>query len=139
MAFSCLIQLIHSPTTMNLMRGLDLQGDVFSSINRSVFIFLESPSLHISYYLRFSYFTVLVHLTLSKKAPTRSPVTNGNSTPNRFFKRLFRPPSPAKCIVARQHVSSVKRNEAAWVWIIALILQEFKKRSPVNLPTKSWF
>ncbi|XP_048602321.1 uncharacterized protein LOC106445135 isoform X2 [Brassica napus] len=112
MAFSCLIPLIHSPTTMNSMRGLDLQGDVFS---------------------------ILVHLTLSKKAPTRSPVTNGNSTPNRFFKRLFRPPSPAKCIVARQHVSSVKRNEAAWVWIRDLILQEFKKRSPVNLPTKSWF
>ncbi|CAN6977791.1 unnamed protein product [Brassica rapa subsp. trilocularis] len=77
----------------------------------------------------------LVHLTLSKKAPTRSPVTNGNSTPKRFFKRLFPPPSPAKCIVARQHVS-VKRNEAAWVWIRALILQEFKKSSEPTLQMK---
>ncbi|KAJ0265510.1 hypothetical protein HA466_0017840 [Hirschfeldia incana] len=60
----------------------------------------------------------------SSKAPTRSTVTNGKSTRKRFFKRLFPPPSPAKCIIARQH-GFVKQNEAAWVWIRALIFKEF--------------
>ncbi|KAG2288277.1 hypothetical protein Bca52824_047881 [Brassica carinata] len=44
--------------------------------------------------------------SFSKKALTRSPVTNGNSTPKRFFKRSFRHPSLAKRIIARRHGSA---------------------------------
>ncbi|KAF8095321.1 hypothetical protein N665_0337s0029 [Sinapis alba] len=51
--------------------------------------------------------------SFSKKAPKRSPVTNGNSTPKRFFKWPFTPPSPAKRIIARRN-GSMKRREAAW-------------------------
>ncbi|CAN6846033.1 unnamed protein product [Brassica oleracea var. botrytis] len=49
-----------------------------------------------------------------KKAPTRSPVTNGNSTPKRFFKQSFCHLSPAKLIIAIRH-GSVKPKELAWV------------------------
>ncbi|KAL5557076.1 hypothetical protein UlMin_039312 [Ulmus minor] len=56
------------------------------------------------------------HYFFSKKSPARSPA-NGNSisTPKRFFKRPFPPPSPAKhikAVLARRH-GSVKPNEAA--------------------------
>ncbi|KAF3554828.1 hypothetical protein F2Q69_00017821 [Brassica cretica] len=60
------------------------------------------------------FYSLIPSYSFSKKAPTRSPVTNGNSTPKRFFKRPFRHPSPAKRIIAIQH-SSVKPKEAAWV------------------------
>ncbi|KAL1214367.1 CDPK-related kinase 5 [Cardamine amara subsp. amara] len=58
------------------------------------------------------------HYFFSKKTPARSPATNnasGNSTPKRFFKRPFPPPSPAKhirAVLARRH-GSVKPNSAA--------------------------
>ncbi|CAN1343656.1 CDPK-related kinase 5 [Linum perenne] len=51
----------------------------------------------------------------SKKSPARSPAPSGNSTPKRFFKRPFPPPSPAKhirAVLARRH-GSVKPNEAS--------------------------
>ncbi|KAI9113432.1 hypothetical protein K1719_015359 [Acacia pycnantha] len=55
------------------------------------------------------------HYLFSKKSPARSP-SNGssNSTPRRFFKRPFPPPSPAKhikAVLARRH-GSVKPNGA---------------------------
>ncbi|XP_004233433.1 CDPK-related kinase 5-like [Solanum lycopersicum] len=49
------------------------------------------------------------HYFFSKKSPARSP---SNSTPRRFFKRPFPPPSPAKhirAVLARRH-GSVKPN-----------------------------
>ncbi|KAL3344539.1 hypothetical protein AABB24_023798 [Solanum stoloniferum] len=49
------------------------------------------------------------HYFFSKKSPARSPA---NSTPRRFFKRPFPPPSPAKhirAVLARRH-GSVKPN-----------------------------
>ncbi|XP_052197511.1 CDPK-related kinase 5 [Diospyros lotus] len=52
------------------------------------------------------------HYLFSKKSPARS---SANSTPKRFFKRPFPPPSPAKhikAVLARRH-GSVKPNEAA--------------------------
>ncbi|CAE6075737.1 unnamed protein product [Arabidopsis arenosa] len=56
------------------------------------------------------------HYFFSKKTPARSPATNStNSTPKRFFKRPFPPPSPAKhirAVLARRH-GSVKPNSAA--------------------------
>ncbi|XP_010550381.1 PREDICTED: CDPK-related kinase 5 isoform X2 [Tarenaya hassleriana] len=57
------------------------------------------------------------HYFFSKKTPARSPATtaSGNSTPKRFFKRPFPPPSPAKhirAVLARRH-GSVKPNGAA--------------------------
>ncbi|XP_010558347.1 PREDICTED: CDPK-related kinase 5-like [Tarenaya hassleriana] len=58
------------------------------------------------------------HYFFSKKTPARSPAKNaasGNSTPKRFFKRPFPPPSPAKhirAVLARRH-GSVKPNGAA--------------------------
>ncbi|KAJ4847043.1 CDPK- kinase 5 [Turnera subulata] len=59
------------------------------------------------------------HYFFSKKSsPARSPArnaTSANSTPKRFFKRPFPPPSPAKhirAVLARRH-GSVKPNEAA--------------------------
>lgn len=57
------------------------------------------------------------HYFFSKKTPGRSPAANasGNSTPKRFFKRPFPPPSPAKhirAVLARRH-GSVKPNGAA--------------------------
>jgi len=59
------------------------------------------------------------HRFFSKKSsPARSPARNAasaNSTPKRFFKRPFPPPSPAKhirAVLARRH-GSVKPNEAA--------------------------
>ncbi|XP_010503722.1 PREDICTED: CDPK-related kinase 5 [Camelina sativa] len=58
------------------------------------------------------------HSFFSKKTPARSPATNassGNSTPKRFFKRPFPPPSPAKhirALLARRH-GSVKPNSSA--------------------------
>ncbi|RVW57178.1 CDPK-related kinase 5 [Vitis vinifera] len=56
------------------------------------------------------------HYLFSKKSPARSPANlSSNSTPKRFFKRPFPPPSPAKHIraaLARRH-GSVKPNEAA--------------------------
>ncbi|KAF2295182.1 hypothetical protein GH714_031944 [Hevea brasiliensis] len=54
----------------------------------------------------------------TKSSAGRSPATNAasaNSTPKRFFKRPFPPPSPAKhirAVLARRH-GSVKPNEAA--------------------------
>ncbi|CAN6810224.1 unnamed protein product [Brassica oleracea] len=60
------------------------------------------------------FYSLIPSHSFSKKTPTRSPVTNGNSTPKRFFKRLFRRPSPAKRIIAIRH-GSVKPKEAAWV------------------------
>ena len=53
------------------------------------------------------------HSLFSKKSPARSPSTK--STPNRFFRRPFPPPSPAKHIrslLARRQ-GSVKPNEAS--------------------------
>ncbi|XP_075654595.1 CDPK-related kinase 5 [Castanea sativa] len=53
------------------------------------------------------------HSLFSKKSPARSP--SRKSTPNRFFKRPFPPPSPAKhirSVLARRH-GSVKPNEAS--------------------------
>ncbi|XP_050204637.1 CDPK-related kinase 5 [Mercurialis annua] len=56
------------------------------------------------------------HYFFSKKSsPARSPGASANSTPKRFFKRPFPPPSPAKhirAVLARRH-GSVKPNEAA--------------------------
>ncbi|XWS29386.1 hypothetical protein CRYUN_Cryun24cG0025200 [Craigia yunnanensis] len=52
------------------------------------------------------------HYLFSKKSPTRS---SANSTPKRFFRRSFHPPSPAKhirAVLARRH-GSVKPNEAS--------------------------
>lgn len=52
------------------------------------------------------------HYLFSKKSPARS---SANSTPMRFFKRPFPPPSPAKhikAVLAKRH-GSVKPNEAA--------------------------
>ncbi|KAL0671680.1 hypothetical protein Bca4012_034384 [Brassica carinata] len=60
------------------------------------------------------FYSLIPSHSFSKKAPTRSPVTNGNSTPKRFFKRLFRHPSLVKRIIAIRHCS-VKPKEAAWV------------------------
>ncbi|XP_028760474.1 CDPK-related kinase 5 [Neltuma alba] len=55
------------------------------------------------------------HYLFSKKSPARSPANgSSNSTPRRFFKRPFPPPSPAKhikAVLARRH-GSVKPNEA---------------------------
>ncbi|KAI4327477.1 hypothetical protein L6164_019932 [Bauhinia variegata] len=55
------------------------------------------------------------HYLFSKKSPARSPANvSSNSTPKRFFKRPFPPPSPAKhirAVLARRH-GSVKPNEA---------------------------
>lgn len=52
------------------------------------------------------------HYLFSKKSPARS---SANSTPMRFFKRPFPPPSPAKHIkaVLAKRQGSVKPNEAA--------------------------
>ncbi|CAK9166455.1 unnamed protein product [Ilex paraguariensis] len=56
------------------------------------------------------------HYSWLKKSPARSPANGSSkSTPNRFFKRPFPPPSPAKhirAVLARRH-GSVKPNEAA--------------------------
>ncbi|KAH0697504.1 hypothetical protein AABB24_004409 [Solanum stoloniferum] len=56
------------------------------------------------------------HYLFSKKSPLRSPANaSSNSTPRRFFKRPFPPPSPAKhirAVLARRH-GSVKPNESA--------------------------
>lgn len=56
------------------------------------------------------------HYFFSKKSPARSPANvSSNSTPKRFFKRPFPPPSPAKhirAVLLRRH-GSVKPNEAA--------------------------
>ncbi|WZZ55782.1 hypothetical protein YC2023_055889 [Brassica napus] len=60
------------------------------------------------------FYSLIPSHSFSKKAPTRSPVTNENSTPKRFFKRLYHHPSPAKRIIAIRH-GSVKPKEAAWV------------------------
>jgi hypothetical protein len=56
------------------------------------------------------------HYLFSKKSPARSPANvSSNSTPSRFFRMPFPPPSPAKHIraaLARRH-GSVKPNEAS--------------------------
>ncbi|VFQ92055.1 unnamed protein product [Cuscuta campestris] len=57
------------------------------------------------------------HYLFSKKSPARSPANgpSSNSTPRRFFRRPFPPPSPAKhirAVLARRH-GSVKPNGAA--------------------------
>lgn len=56
------------------------------------------------------------HYLFSKKSPARSPANaSSNSTPKRFFRRPFPPPSPAKhikAVLARRH-GSVKPNEAS--------------------------
>lgn len=56
------------------------------------------------------------HYLFSKKSPARSPANvSSNSTPRRFFRKPFPPPSPAKHIraaLARRH-GSVKPNEAS--------------------------
>ncbi|TYH44776.1 hypothetical protein ES332_D11G218300v1 [Gossypium tomentosum] len=52
------------------------------------------------------------HYLFSKKSPARS---SANSTPKRFFRKPFPPPSPAKhirAVLARRH-GSVKPNESA--------------------------
>lgn len=55
------------------------------------------------------------HYLFSKKSPARSPANaSANSTPKRFFRKPFPPPSPAKhirAVLARRH-GSVKPNEA---------------------------
>ncbi|QHO19215.1 CDPK-related kinase [Arachis hypogaea] len=56
------------------------------------------------------------HYLFSKKSPARSPARTGSeSTPRRFFKRPFPPPSPAKHIkaVLARRQGSVKPNEAS--------------------------
>ncbi|CAF1916066.1 unnamed protein product [Brassica oleracea] len=60
------------------------------------------------------FYSLIPSHSFCKKAPTRSPVTNENSTPKRFFKRPFCHLSPAKRIIAIQH-GSVKPKELAWV------------------------
>lgn len=56
------------------------------------------------------------HYLFSKKSPLRSPANvSSNSTPKRFFRKPFPPPSPAKhimAVLARRH-GSVKPNEAS--------------------------
>lgn len=56
------------------------------------------------------------HYLFSKKSPVRSPANaSSNSTPKRFFKRPFPPPSPArhiKALLARRQ-GTVKPNEAS--------------------------
>ncbi|XP_031116007.1 CDPK-related kinase 5-like [Ipomoea triloba] len=57
------------------------------------------------------------HYLFAKKSPARSPANapSSNSTPRRFFRRPFPPPSPAKhirAVLARRH-GSVKPNGAA--------------------------
>ncbi|EXB96709.1 CDPK-related protein kinase [Morus notabilis] len=56
------------------------------------------------------------HYLFGKKSPARSPANASSiSTPKRFFRRPFPPPSPAKhlkAVLARRH-GSVKPNEAA--------------------------
>lgn len=55
------------------------------------------------------------HYLFSKKSPARSPANgSSNSTPRRFFRRPFPPPSPAKHIRAAlaRRQGSVKPNEA---------------------------
>ncbi|XP_023003587.1 CDPK-related kinase 5-like [Cucurbita maxima] len=56
------------------------------------------------------------HYLFSKKSPSRSPANvSSNSTPKRFFRKPFPPPSPAKhlmAVLARRH-GSVKPNEAS--------------------------
>ncbi|XP_022928087.1 CDPK-related kinase 5-like isoform X1 [Cucurbita moschata] len=56
------------------------------------------------------------HFLFSKKSPARSPANaSANSTPKRFFRKPFPPPSPAKhirAVLARRH-GSVKPNEAS--------------------------
>ncbi|KAJ9170728.1 hypothetical protein P3X46_018816 [Hevea brasiliensis] len=78
---------------------------VLESVKKSPFFQFYSPSP--------------AHYFFSKKSSAgRSPATNAasaNSTPKRFFKRPFPPPSPAKhirAVLARRH-GSVKPNEAA--------------------------
>ncbi|KAF6162587.1 hypothetical protein GIB67_003133 [Kingdonia uniflora] len=54
------------------------------------------------------------HYLFSKKSPAKSS-NSSNSTPRRFFKRPFPPPSPAKhirAVLARRH-GSLKSNESA--------------------------
>ncbi|KAL0684045.1 hypothetical protein Bca4012_050893 [Brassica carinata] len=60
------------------------------------------------------FYSLIPSHSFCKKAPTRSPVTNENSTPKRFFKQPFCHLSPAKRIIAIQH-GSVKPKELAWV------------------------
>ncbi|KAH0889311.1 hypothetical protein HID58_051740 [Brassica napus] len=60
------------------------------------------------------FYSLISSHSFSKKALTRSPVTNGNSTLKKFFKRPFHHPSLAKRIIARRH-GSVKPKEATWV------------------------
>uniref|UniRef100_A0A2C9UR16 non-specific serine/threonine protein kinase n=1 Tax=Manihot esculenta TaxID=3983 RepID=A0A2C9UR16_MANES len=78
---------------------------VLDSVKKSPFFQFYSPSP--------------AHYFFSKKSsPSGSPARNAasaNSTPKRFFKRPFPPPSPAKhirAVLARRH-GSVKPNEAA--------------------------
>ncbi|XP_038902111.1 CDPK-related kinase 5-like [Benincasa hispida] len=56
------------------------------------------------------------HYLFSKKSPARSPANaSANSTPKRFFRKPFPPPSPAKhirAVLARRH-GSVKPNETS--------------------------
>ncbi|KGN62050.1 CDPK-related kinase 5 [Cucumis sativus] len=56
------------------------------------------------------------HYLFSKKSPARSPANaSANSTPKRFFRKPFPPPSPAKhirAVLARRH-GSVKPNEVS--------------------------
>ncbi|KAK9166843.1 hypothetical protein Scep_002034 [Stephania cephalantha] len=73
------------------------QKEEAESVKRSPFFPFYSPSP--------------AHYLFSKK----SPAPSANSTPKKFFKRPFPPPSPAKhirAVLARRH-GSVKPNEAA--------------------------
>ena len=55
------------------------------------------------------------HYWFSKKSPAARSPANADSTPRRFFKRPFPPPSPAKHIraVLARRQGSVKPNEAS--------------------------
>lgn len=68
-------------------------------------------------FLPFFYSPSPAHHLFSKKSPAAGAATplSTNSTPRRFFRRPFPPPSPAKhirAVLARRH-GSVKPNEAS--------------------------
>uniref|UniRef100_A0A2P2L935 non-specific serine/threonine protein kinase n=1 Tax=Rhizophora mucronata TaxID=61149 RepID=A0A2P2L935_RHIMU len=86
-------------------RSNDNERKELESVKKSPFFPFYSPSP--------------AHYFFSKKSsPARSPARNAasaNSTPKRFFRRSFPPPSPAKHIraVLARRQGSVKPNEAA--------------------------
>ncbi|KAJ6774434.1 CDPK-RELATED KINASE 2 [Salix purpurea] len=87
------------PTTANLNDHTN--KTTFESVKKSPFFPFYSPSP--------------AHHFFSKKSSPARNAASANSTPKRFFKRPFPPPSPAKhirAVLARRH-GSVKPNEAA--------------------------